>query len=219
MERGRFIVFEGIGGSGKGTQIEIAGKLLENKGFKVITTREPGGIEPAEKIRQLIFDLRGKELIGAEGQMALFFAARKLWVDGVVGPNLEKGINVLTDRCHTSTAAYQGYAEGGDLNKILSISEVVLGKYKPDAVIFLDISYDTMAKRRGVNPDGDPFDLQPREYVERLIAGYRKMARENWGGMKWFVVDGEGTVDEVASSVAKVLEQIFSVSLSTSDVD
>lgn len=98
MERGRFIVFEGIGGSGKGTQIEIAGKLLENKGFKVITTREPGGIEPAEKIRQLIFDLRGKDLIGAEGQMALFFAARKLWVDGVVGPNLEKGINVLTDR-------------------------------------------------------------------------------------------------------------------------
>lgn len=105
------------------------------------------------------------------------------------------------------------------MNKILSISEVVLGKYKPDAVIFLDISYDTMAKRRGVNPDGDPFDLQPREYVERLIAGYRKMAGENWGGIRWFVVDGEGTVGEVASSVAKVLEEIFAVSLSSSDYE
>ena len=70
--------------------------------------------------------------------MVLFFAARKFWVDGVVAPNIDNGINVLTDRCHTSTGAYQGYAEGGDQNKILEISNIILGNYKPDAVILLD---------------------------------------------------------------------------------
>ena len=74
-ERGKLIVFEGIGGSGKGTQIEYAKNLLTKNGLGAIYTREPGGLEPAEEIRELIFHLRDKKLIGPEGQMVLFFAA------------------------------------------------------------------------------------------------------------------------------------------------
>lgn len=210
-ELGKFIAFEGIGGSGKGTQIEFAKKFLKAHNIEVITTREPGGVNPAEEIRKLIFALREANLIGPEGQMALFFAARKLWINGLVVPNLKEGVNVLTDRCHASTAAYQGYAEGGDLEKILKISEIVLGENKPDAVIFLDISHKTMTKRRGENPNGDPFDKQPEEYTQKLIAGYREMAKEGWGGMRWFTVNGEGTVEEVNSRVAQVLGEIFNL--------
>ncbi len=208
-ETGKFIVFEGIGGSGKGTQIELAKNLLEKNGIKAIYTREPGGIEPAEKIRELIFTLRGKRLIKAEGQMVLFFAARKLWVDGVVAPNLDKGVNVLTDRCHTSTGAYQGHAEGGDQKQILDIADVILGNYKPDAVILLDISKETSIERRGKNVNGDPFDKESSEYFDRLIAGYREMAETGWGGLKWYVVNGEAKPEKVAESIAKVLEEIF----------
>lgn len=208
-KRGKFIVFEGIGGSGKGTQIDLAKDLLKRNGLNAVYTREPGGIEPAEEIRKLIFDLRDKKLIKAEGQMVLFFAARKLWVDGVVTPNIDRGINVLTDRCHTSTGAYQGYAEGGDQNQILAIADVVLSDHKPDAIILLDIGRETFMERRGKNVNGDPFDKENSEYFDRLITGYREMAKTGWGGLTWYVVDGEPGVEKVAESVAKVLEEIF----------
>lgn len=212
-ERGKFIVIEGIGGSGKGTQSEVAEALLRKNGLSVVSTREPGGIAPAEDIRQLIFSLRDKKLIGSEGQMVLFFAARKFWVDGVVAPNIDNGVNVLTDRCHTSTGAYQGYAEGGDQNKILEISNIILGNYKPDAVILLDISKETSKRRRGVDVQGDPFDKEGPEYFDRLIAGYREMSKIGWGDLRWFTVDGEGTPGMVSESIAKVLEDIFETKL------
>ena len=208
-ERGKFIVIEGIGGSGKGEQIKRAKGLLRRNGFQVISTREPGGIKPSEEIRQLIFTLRDKKLIGPEGQMVLFFAARMLWLNHKVAPKIDKGISILTDRCHTSTGAYQGYAEGGSQEQILAIADVVLGKYKPDAVVFLDISRETSMLRRGKNVYGDPFDKETPEYFERLIAGYREMASTDWGGLRWFVVNGEPAPETVSSSVAKALEEIF----------
>lgn len=209
MERGKFIVIEGIGGSGKSTLIPMCQELLTQNGLKTIYTREPGGLVPAEEIRQLIFDLKDKKLIGAEGQMSLFFAARKIWINGLVGPAIDSGVNVLTDRCHTSTGAYQGYAEGGDQKKILAIADIVMRNYKPDAVIFLDIERETSLKRRGKDVNGDPFDKEPPEYFDRLIAGYREMAQNSWGGLKWYRVNAELELTEVSKSVVKVLEDIF----------
>jgi len=209
QERGKFIVFEGVGGSGKTTQIELAKKFLEEKGLKVLTTREPGGVEASEKIRELIFALRDKNLIGPEGQMVLFFAARYLWLNSLVKPALAEGINVLTDRAHTSTATYQGFAEGGNMEQILAISEVVMEGARPDAVIFLEVSEETSIKRRAAETNGDPFDKQGRDYLGKLIAGYRKMVQESWGGLKWYMVNGEGTVEEVQARVSEVLRRIF----------
>lgn len=209
QEMGRFVVIEGIGGSGKTTQMEYAERILRKNNLKVRCTREPGGFGPAEKIRELIFSLRDKELIGAEGQLVLFFAARKLWVDKVVAPKIIKGINILTDRSYTSTGAYQGYAEGGNQEQILKIADEVLGVYKPNAVILLDISRETSFERRGKNINGDPFDKQGPEYFDRLIAGYREMASNNWGGLKWYTVDGEQRPELVSESIAKVLEKVF----------
>ena len=207
--KGKFIVFEGIGGSGKSTQIGIAKALLESNGFSVVATREPGGVEAAEEIRKLIFQLRERKLIGPEGQLALFFASRKLWMEKLVIPNIEKGVHVLSDRCHTSTGAYQGYAEGGNMDQILEISDVVLGKYKPDAVILLDVSKGVSWERRGNDTNGDPFDKETSEYYERLIAGYREMAEKGWGGLKWYLVNGGSEVEIVSDSIASVLEEIF----------
>ena len=180
MKKGKFIVFEGVGGCGKGTQVELAKRLLKKNRIKVITTREPGGIESSEVIRQLIFDLRDKKLIGAEGQMVLFYAARKFWVERVVKPNLKKGINIIADRSYTTTGAYQGYAEGGNQKQILGISEIVMGDTKPDDVILLDVSAETSMKRRS-DPNGDPFDKENKKYFQKIIDGYREMARKELG--------------------------------------
>ncbi|HJX01955.1 MAG TPA: dTMP kinase, partial [Candidatus Humimicrobiaceae bacterium] len=144
----------------------------------------------------------------AEGQMVLFFAARKLWINNLVQPGINKGINVLTDRCHTSTNAYQGYAEGGDRKKILKISNIVIGKCKPNAVILLNISPKT-AMRRKEDKEGDPFDKEGIKYLQNLVYGYRKMAKEDWGGLKWYVVNGEPEIEIVSKDVKKVFEKIF----------
>lgn len=207
-KRGKFIVFEGVGGCGKGVQVKLARKLLNKNRMKVIATREPGGIKSSEVIRQLIFDLKGQRLIGSEGQMVLFYAARKFWVDKVVNPSLEKGINVIADRSYTATGAYQGYAEGGDQKIILKISDVVMGQAKPDAVILLDISVETSMERRK-DTNGDPYDKEDKKYFQKIVDGYREMAKKKWGGLKWYVVDGEPPIKEVSESVAKVLEKIF----------
>jgi len=208
-KRGKFIVFEGVGGCGKGVQVKFVKKLLKGNRIKVITTREPGGVKSSEVIRQLIFDLRGQKLIGSEGQMVLFYAARKFWVDKVVVPSLRKGINVIADRSYTATGAYQGYGEGGDQKTILKISDVVMGQAKPDAVILLDVSVETsMERRKDIN--GDPFDKKDKKYFQKIINGYREMAKKRWGGLKWYVVDGEPSVKEVSESATKVLEKIFS---------
>lgn len=198
-----------LGGSGKGVQINAAEKLLKKNGLEVIKTFEPGGVDPSIEIRKLIFSLREKKLIKAEGQMVLFFAARKLWIDGVVKPNIDQGIHILTDRSHTSTGAYQGYAEGGDQKIILEMADVIMGEYKPDAVVLLDISRETSMKRRGRNVKGDPFDKETPEYFDRLIAGYREMASTNWDNLNWFIVNGEPAPDVVSESVAKILEDVF----------
>lgn len=208
-KRGRFVVLEGVGGCGKGTQIEKARQLLLNNGLKVVSTREPGGVGSSEEIRKLIFTLKSENLIGAEGQMVMFFIARKFGVDGLISPNIRNGIHVLGDRCYVSTGAYQGYAEGGDQNRILRIADIVMGEFKPDAILFLDVSRETSMKRRGKDTNGDPFDKETPEYMDRLVAGYREMASTGWGGLTWYKIDGEPKSEIVSESIAKVLEDIF----------
>lgn len=212
-ERGKFVVFEGVGGCGKGTQIEVATNLLKNNGFEVVPTREPGGVGASEEIRELIFTLKAKKLIGSEGQLAMFFTARMFWVKQLVKPNIDNGVNVLGDRNYPSTGAYQGYAEGGDQQKILEIADVIMGNYKPNAVLLLDISGETSRKRRGKDTNGDPFDRETPEYLERVVAGYREMAKTGWGGLNWYVVNGEPKPEMVSEDIAKKLEDIFEAKL------
>lgn len=205
-ERGKFIVFEGVGGSGKTTHVQYSGNYLRSLGRNVIVTLEPGGIKEAESIRRLIFKLRSKNLINPDHQMALFFAARHLWIEALVAPNIDRGIDVLTGRSYPSTGAYQGYAEGGNLEAIRAISESVLGKYKPDAIVLLDISAE-VAKARNEIQD-DPYDAQGIEYFKKIVFGYREMARQNWSGVPWYVVDTEPPIDEVSVKVKEVLNLI-----------
>lgn len=208
--KGKFIVLEGVGGSGKSTQLVYASEHLTSLGRANVITREPGGVPEAERIRKLIFLLKGANIINADHQMALFFAAREFWVSGVVAPNIDKGVDVLCDRTYTSTGAYQGYAEGGNIETIKKMADIVMGNYKPNGIILLDISLET-ARRRVVRENGesDPYDEKGKDYFKRLIYGYREMASQNWGDVPWYVVNGEKSRAEVAKEVARVLDAII----------
>ena len=209
VERGKFIVFEGIGGCGKTTQVRLAQEYLDKKGISAVVTREPGGVKEAELIRKLIFNLKDKGIINADHQMALFFAARAVWLEGLVKPKRKKGIWVLTDRCDASTNAYQGFGEGGDRKVIKRFSSLVMGRCRPDAILLIDISSETYFLRRGNCTDGDPFDKEPVEYHERVINGYRQMAKENWGHVPWYVINGEPDVKAVSRDIRQILDKLL----------
>lgn len=215
-ERGKFIVFEGVNGCGKGTQISYAEKLLKNNGYKVKLTREPGGTKAGEQIRNLIFKLRsengedGKPLINSGEQMVLFFACRHLLAKNIVEPNVKKGKIVLSDRLHPSTGAFQGYGEGGDMKKILKIADIVLEKNRPDAIILLDLDPEKAVERsKKRNVTDDPWDRQQLEFFQKVVNGYREMARTNWDNLHWYMVDGTPEIEKVSQGIKQTLEDIL----------
>lgn len=87
-----------------------------------------------------------------------------------------------------------------------------MGKYKPDAVILLDVSVETAKARNAVKNERDPYDDEKVEYFNRVVSGYRKMAQSNWSGVKWYVINAERRIEEVHDDVRKVLDEIFSLS-------
>ena len=207
-ERGKFVGIEGMGRAGKSTVISGAADHIRSRGFDVIATREPGGVPEAEAIRNLIFRLKSKDILTPDQQIAMFFTARNFWLEKLVRPHLESGKIVMTDRSYPATAAYQGYGEGGNLQLIEAWSEEIVGNLKPDAIILLDISVDVFHQRNR-DDGGDPFDSKPTQYHERVIEGYREMARNNWGGLRWYVVNGEQPRKDVLADVNFCLDQII----------
>lgn len=208
-ERGKFIVFEGVGASGKSTQIAKAGEYLRSQGIPNISTREPGGVTEAEFIRELIFDLKAKGIINPDQQLAMFFTARYLWIRDLRGI-LNQGIAVLSDRCFPSTAAYQGFAEGADLGTIKALSYEVMGDYMPNAIILVDTSAEVAMSRSIDKGDNhDPYDRQQLVYFKDVVDGYRKMAQMHWGNIPWYVVDGEKGIVEVAETIKGFLNEIM----------
>jgi len=209
MKKGKFVVLEGVGGAGKSEQIKKISSYLKKKNIKFIVTREPSGVREAEQVRSLIFAFKRKKIINPDHETALFFAARKIWMENVVIPSIRSGLNVISDRTYFSTAAYQGFASGTDVKLIEEMSKIVVGKYKPDLVILLDVSLETALMRNSANKDGDPFDYLNKKFFQKVIDGYRKMAKEGWGGVKWEVIDAENAIEDVFRVVKKSIDKIL----------
>jgi len=211
VERGKWIDFEGVGGSGKSTQIKFTHSALDAQGIPVVSTREPGGIPEAESIRELVFHLKHEGAVNADHQVAFFFAARHLSIPKAIFTPLRNGINVLSDRSYPSTAAYQGYGEHANLSAIEQIANIVVNESRPNGVILLDISLDTSIKRLNLGgTNGDPYDDEKVEYFERVITGYRQMAEDHWGNLNWYIINGEQPAGLVAKEVQTVVRKILS---------
>ncbi|RJR29866.1 dTMP kinase [Candidatus Microgenomates bacterium] len=134
-ERGKFILFEGVGGAGKTEQINRVYTYLTDRGLSVVKTREPGGVRDAEEIREIIFNLKGDGAINSDIQTGFFFSSRLILKNAIVKPNIDTGTHVISDRSYPSTGAYQGYGEGADLSVIEKISQRVMQGYMPNGII------------------------------------------------------------------------------------
>jgi dTMP kinase len=197
--RGRLIAFEGGEASGKSSQAErLAGRL------GAVLTREPGGTEVGERIRALVLDRRAGGL-DARSELLLMAAARAQHVAEVVGPALTRGDDVVTDRFSHSTLAYQGYGRGLDLVEIRQVCDSATGGLWPDLVVLLDVpAEEARARRSREGGKRDRMEDEDDGFHDRVAEGYAALAEAE--PERWLVVNGVGSVDEVADRVASAYE-------------
>lgn len=165
---GRFITFEGIDGAGKSTHIEALAQRLRERGAEVLCTREPGGTELAEQLRELILH-RSMDVLT---ETLLVFAARRDHVQRVIAPALARGTCVVCDRFTDATFAYQGGGRGFDTEVLLRLEHWVQGELQPDLTLWLDLPAETAARRRAQARAADRFEAEDIAFFERVRAGY-----------------------------------------------
>lgn len=195
---GRFVAFEGGDACGKTTQ---AG-LLATK-WRAVTTREPGGTMLGENLRQLLLDKN--QDIDDRAEALVFAAARAQHVADIIRPTLDEGTDVVCDRFIGSSLAYQGYGRGLDLADIRAISNFATGGLWPDLNVLIDIPVAVAMERKDEPPDR--FESLDIEFKERLRNGYLDLANQDPG--TWAVVDGTGSIEEVAALVNAAVDATF----------
>ena len=189
-----FIVFEGIDGSGKTTQVELLSQKLTSIKKPNIIVREPGGTSLGEAIRQ---ELKNNPDLDPVTQLLLFSACRTQLIKQVINPNLKNNQIVISDRYVFSTIAYQGYADGLDTSIIQNLINISTVGLMPDLVIFIDTPIET-AKARRETEAGDHFDNRPIDYYKRIRDGYLSISSTV---SNWVTIDGTDDPQEISTLI------------------
>jgi len=168
MLPGRFISFEGIDGAGKSSHIEALAVWLRARGHETVVTREPGGTELAERLRELVLHAP----MDALTESLLVFAARRDHLQRVIEPALARGAMVLCDRFTDATFAYQGGGRGFDLAVLTTLEDWVQQGRQPDLTLWFDLPAAMAAQRRAAVRAPDRFERQDEAFFERVRAGY-----------------------------------------------
>ena len=147
MHKGLFVAFEGLDGCGKSVTAKLVTKKLEENGYKVILTREPGGTEIAEKIRNIILEDHETEKLEPTAEALLFAAARAQHTLTKIQPKVDEGYIVISDRWLASSLAYQGYARALGVGAVENINDFGIRNYRPDIQYFLDTPVEVCQQR------------------------------------------------------------------------
>lgn len=205
---GRFLSIEGPDGSGKTLQAERLAAALEDRGFDVLLTREPGGTRLGDRLYELLM-ANGDEPIDPVADALLFNAARAQHVAQVIQPALDGGRIVVTARFADSTLAYQGYGEGVDLDVLRRIIAIATRGLRPDRTILLDLPAEVGLRRKTpetITRFEASFDLA---YHLRVRAGFLEMAAAE--PARWVVVDADRDADDVLGDVLAASLEVLPV--------
>lgn len=204
--RGKFITIEGTDGSGKSTQIELLMDYLRKKGADVIFTREPGGTQISEKIREIILDVNNSEMTGIT-EALLYAAARSQHVEEKIIPALEAGKIIICDRFVDSSIAYQGAARGLGAEKIMGINEAALHGIMPDMTLFFDLSPEKGILRKKNERALDRLEKEKMDFHEKVYEGYKNLCKKYTERIK--PIDADRSIDEVHSEVIEVIDGLL----------
>ena len=203
-KKGFFISFEGTDGCGKGTQIEKLKKYFEENNIDAVFTREPGGVETADKIRTFVKDPLNSD-IDELSDFLLISAGRNLHVKQKIKPALEQGKIVVTDRYVDSCYAYQGYAGGLDLEFIKPITMQVIQGIMPDITFFLSLDASASLERnKGLDDKVDKFELKGISFQEKVRNGFFEMVKNEPN--RWVVIDATLSREEIFDIIIQELK-------------
>jgi dTMP kinase len=197
-----FVTFEGLDGSGKTTQVELLRNHLERKGREVVTTREPGGTEVGEHIRNVVLHLDHPVVPWTEA--ALFAAARAQLVDEVIAPALARGAVVLCDRFIDSSLAYQGIARGLGVERVLDLNLQATRGLLPDRTFLLLV--DPGESRRRGGDTRDRIEREDDEFVQKVDRAYRELAEHF--PRRILAVDGSLEPEQLAETIRGQLRDV-----------
>jgi dTMP kinase len=199
--RGRFITFEGIDGAGKSSHIEALAERLRQSGQRVHVTREPGGTELAEALRELVLH----RAMDALTESLLVFAARRDHLQGAIEPALARGETVLCDRFTDATFAYQGGGRSFNLALLSQLEAWVQEGRQPDLTLWFVLPPEVAAARRAAARAPDRFESEDRSFFERVHAGYE--ARAAAAPQRFVRLDASLTPEAVWAQVAAAAER------------
>lgn len=207
---GKLIVFEGIDGSGKSTQLVLLRDFLRRRGWEVLVTREPGGTAVGEEIRRVLLDPQYSDL-HYRAEAFLYAAARAQLVATTVEPALAQGKLVLCDRFVDSTLAYQGYGRGLSLDYLQTLNGLATAGLQPDKVLIFDLPVDQGLRRVGKRSASDRLEQEPQPFHQRVRQGYLALAAAN--PQTHIILDASLGVDALHQRVLVELEGLFNASL------
>jgi len=204
MKQGYFITLEGGEGAGKSTSLAFISDWLQRHGQEVIVTREPGGTELGEAIRNLL--LHGRDGMHADTELLLMFAARAEHLSRVIRPALQRGAWVVCDRFTDATYAYQGGGRGIPHERIQLLEEWVQHGLRPDLTLLLDIPVAKGLARAGDRSRPDRFERERTDFFERVRQSYLDAASKE--PERFRVIDASQDIAAVEEQLASVLASV-----------
>ncbi|ARD61318.1 dTMP kinase [Kosakonia radicincitans DSM 16656] len=201
----KYIVIEGLEGAGKTTARDVVVETLKELGVsEMIFTREPGGTLLAEKLRSLVLDIRsvGDEVISDKAEVLMFYAARVQLVETVIKPALARGCWVIGDRHDLSTQAYQGGGRGIDQGMLATLRDAVLGDFRPDLTLYLDVTPEVGLKRARARGELDRIEQESLDFFNRTRARYLELAAQD---ASIRTVDATQPLDDVVRAIRQTV--------------
>lgn len=209
MRNGYFISIEGGEGAGKSSAIDMIVQHLSDKGYTVVSTREPGGIPIAEQIRHVILD-KLNTAMDPRTEALLYAAARRQHLAEKVIPALLEGYVVLCDRFVDSSLAYQGYARGLGIEEVWRINEFAVEGTMPDLTLWLDVSPEVGLSRihADTGREVNRLDLEKKEFHQKVQEGYRQLLARFPDRI--VTINADGDVPSIHAEIRKVLDDHMS---------
>jgi len=206
MASGKFITFEGIDGAGKTTHLQWFCERLQAKlaagGRQVVVTREPGGTQLGEKLREILLN----QPMDLETEALLMFAARREHLALVIEPALARGDWVVSDRFTDATFAYQGGGRGLPRDKLETLERWVQGGFGPDLTVLFDLPPDTASARRGAARSPDKFESETEAFFARTRAEYLRRAQE--APYRFAIVDAAQSIERIRAALGELIDAL-----------
>jgi dTMP kinase len=202
---GKLIVFEGVEGCGKTTQMQLCFQWLESLNISVLLTREPGGTALGKDLRALLLEKSLSKPVGEVTELLLYAADRAQHIEEELKPNLATGKFILCDRYTDSTIAYQGYGRGLDMSLINNLNQIATGGLKSDITIWLDVDVEVGLSRKRGQTKLDRIEQETMDFHRRVQQGYTELAVSN--PSRIVKIDGNYNQDIVQKNIQEILQK------------